>query len=244
MAAEESWASSIGIDTGGTFTDMVVFDPATGEVDSLKTSSTPATPGQAIVNALDEGGVAAAEHRHVHARDDRRHERADRAHGLQGRLRDDEGLRGHAVHPADQPQGALRPALDEAGAARREPAPLPRRARSGSIPKAPRCRPVDEDEVRELAAQDPRRRAPRRWRSASSSPTSTPSTRSASRRSSPRSCRECPISVSSRGRADLARVRALVDHDRRRLPAAAVRPLRRQPRRRAPRRGHDARRGR
>ena len=51
----------VGIDTGGTFTDMVVFDPATGEVDSLKTSSTPATPGQAIVNALDEGGVAAAE---------------------------------------------------------------------------------------------------------------------------------------------------------------------------------------
>jgi N-methylhydantoinase A len=51
----------IGIDTGGTFTDMVVFDPATGRIDSLKTSSTPGTPGRAIVNALDEGGVAAAE---------------------------------------------------------------------------------------------------------------------------------------------------------------------------------------
>src|SRR5438132_8747229 len=50
----------IGIDTGGTFTDMVVFDPATGHVDSLKTSSTPSTPGRAIVNALDEGGVAPA----------------------------------------------------------------------------------------------------------------------------------------------------------------------------------------
>src|SRR2546429_571193 len=50
----------IGIDTGGTFTDMVVFDPASGQVDSLKTSSTPSTPGRAIVNALDEGGVAAA----------------------------------------------------------------------------------------------------------------------------------------------------------------------------------------
>jgi N-methylhydantoinase A len=51
----------VGIDTGGTFTDMVVFDPATGSVDTLKTSSTPATPGQAIVNALDEGGVSAGE---------------------------------------------------------------------------------------------------------------------------------------------------------------------------------------
>src|SRR3954449_2100955 len=51
----------IGIDTGGTFTDMVVFDPATGHVDSLKTSSTPSTPGQAIVNALDDGKVPAGE---------------------------------------------------------------------------------------------------------------------------------------------------------------------------------------
>ena len=51
----------IGIDTGGTFTDMVVLDPATGRIESLKTSSLPSTPGQAIVNALDEGGVAAGE---------------------------------------------------------------------------------------------------------------------------------------------------------------------------------------
>jgi N-methylhydantoinase A len=50
----------IGIDTGGTFTDMVVFDPESGHVDSLKTSSTPGTPGLAVVNALDEGGVPAA----------------------------------------------------------------------------------------------------------------------------------------------------------------------------------------
>jgi N-methylhydantoinase A len=50
----------VGIDTGGTFTDMVVFDPASGHVGSLKTSSTPAAPGRAIVNALDEGSVAPA----------------------------------------------------------------------------------------------------------------------------------------------------------------------------------------
>jgi N-methylhydantoinase A len=50
----------VGIDTGGTFTDMVVLNPETGRVDSLKTSSTPGTPGLAIVNALDEGGVDAS----------------------------------------------------------------------------------------------------------------------------------------------------------------------------------------
>jgi N-methylhydantoinase A len=48
----------VGIDTGGTFTDMVVFDPDTGRVDSLKTSSTPSTPGQAIIDALDAGAIA------------------------------------------------------------------------------------------------------------------------------------------------------------------------------------------
>ncbi len=51
----------IGIDTGGTFTDMVVLDPETGRIDSLKTSSMPSSPGQAIVNALAEGEVAASE---------------------------------------------------------------------------------------------------------------------------------------------------------------------------------------
>ncbi|MFN8224830.1 MAG: hydantoinase/oxoprolinase family protein [Gaiellales bacterium] len=51
----------IGIDTGGTFTDLVAFDPATGRIDSLKTSSMPSNPGQAIVNALSEGGIAGGE---------------------------------------------------------------------------------------------------------------------------------------------------------------------------------------
>src|SRR5262245_10205855 len=40
---------------------MVVFDPSSGSVDSLKTSSTPGTPGRAIVNALDDGDVSAGD---------------------------------------------------------------------------------------------------------------------------------------------------------------------------------------
>lgn len=47
----------IGIDTGGTFTDMVVLDSENGSISSLKTSSLPSSPGQAIVNALAEGAV-------------------------------------------------------------------------------------------------------------------------------------------------------------------------------------------
>src|ERR1700693_2836373 len=51
----------VGIDTGGTFTDIVVLDTATGRIDPLKKPSPPGSPGQPIVNALDEGGVPAAE---------------------------------------------------------------------------------------------------------------------------------------------------------------------------------------
>lgn len=47
----------IGIDTGGTFTDMVVLDAATARIASHKTSSMPSSPGQALVNALAEGAV-------------------------------------------------------------------------------------------------------------------------------------------------------------------------------------------
>src|SRR2546421_561069 len=51
----------IGIDTGGTFTDLVAFDTGAGTISTLKTSSTPDAPGQAIVNALAEAGVAGGE---------------------------------------------------------------------------------------------------------------------------------------------------------------------------------------
>ena len=42
---------SVAVDTGGTFTDIVVLDQETGEVEVLKTPSTPADPGQALRGA-------------------------------------------------------------------------------------------------------------------------------------------------------------------------------------------------
>jgi N-methylhydantoinase A len=47
----------IGVDVGGTFTDLVVVDPETAEVKTAKTPSTPSEPGQAIINGLDQLGV-------------------------------------------------------------------------------------------------------------------------------------------------------------------------------------------
>ncbi len=189
----------VGIDTGGTFTDLVVLDPDTGLIDSLKTSSMPSSPGQAIVNALDEGGVPAAEVGVVHPRDDRGDERADRADGVQGRVRDHEGVRGHALHPADQPQGAIRPALAQAGAARGEPPPVPRGRR------APERRGRDAAAGRRGRGARPVRDDPRGGRRGGgalrcSSPTSAPTTRRRSSGSSRRSCRGCRFRSRTRWR--------------------------------------------
>jgi N-methylhydantoinase A len=55
---------TIAVDTGGTFTDIVVLDSDTGDLRVLKLPSTPADPGQAIAEGIAEllgNGVAAAE---------------------------------------------------------------------------------------------------------------------------------------------------------------------------------------
>lgn len=48
----------IGIDTGGTFTDMVVMDSSTGEVSVVKRPSTPEDPSEAILDAIVRSSVA------------------------------------------------------------------------------------------------------------------------------------------------------------------------------------------
>jgi len=42
----------IGIDTGGTFTDVVAFDESTGELTVTKTPSTPADPARGFITGL------------------------------------------------------------------------------------------------------------------------------------------------------------------------------------------------
>ncbi len=51
----------IGIDTGGTFTDLIRFDMTTGAIQSLKVASTPREPLQAFIGALNESGAQAGE---------------------------------------------------------------------------------------------------------------------------------------------------------------------------------------
>ena len=54
-------AFRIGIDTGGTFTDLIGLDEVSGDLVVAKTPSTPAEPVLAIVNALRASGVENAE---------------------------------------------------------------------------------------------------------------------------------------------------------------------------------------
>jgi N-methylhydantoinase A len=44
----------VGVDTGGTFTDLVAFEPLTSELRTIKVPSVPADPSSAVINALDE----------------------------------------------------------------------------------------------------------------------------------------------------------------------------------------------
>jgi len=51
----------LGVDVGGTFTDLVLFDVAAGSLKVLKTPSTPRNQAEGILIGLDRLGVAAAE---------------------------------------------------------------------------------------------------------------------------------------------------------------------------------------
>jgi N-methylhydantoinase A len=48
----------VGIDTGGTFTDLVALDEATGEIRLAKVLSTPSHPAEALLNALSGADIA------------------------------------------------------------------------------------------------------------------------------------------------------------------------------------------
>ena len=49
----------LGVDTGGTFTDFVLYDAATGSMRIHKVLSTPAAPEQAILQGIEDLGIAA-----------------------------------------------------------------------------------------------------------------------------------------------------------------------------------------
>ncbi|GAB5377431.1 MAG: hydantoinase/oxoprolinase family protein [Acuticoccus sp.] len=53
MQSERTWR--VGVDSGGTFTDVCLFDEATGQTDVWKVSSTPSDPSEGIASGVAEG---------------------------------------------------------------------------------------------------------------------------------------------------------------------------------------------
>ena len=126
---ELSVALHAGIDTGGTFTDLVVLDDETGPARRREAPSTPADPADGDLPLARGGRRRRRLARVGDARHDGRHERAARAQGRARPAAHDGGLRGRAGDRADRQGGPLRPAPREAGAVRRA-ARLPRRPRA------------------------------------------------------------------------------------------------------------------
>src|SRR5215212_10930615 len=63
MSVTRSTANSrgrflVGIDTGGTFTDLVAFDVRSGTLSTSKTPSVPSQPGQALLDAVQAADLA------------------------------------------------------------------------------------------------------------------------------------------------------------------------------------------
>ena len=107
----------VGIDTGGTFTDLVAVDDD-GRTFLAKVPSDPADPVATVAAALRGGIDRSGRDRVGRRRNDDRHQRRPHPPRSQGPLPDDQGLRGHSVHPAHQPQAPLRLPLAQADAPR------------------------------------------------------------------------------------------------------------------------------
>ena len=112
---------SLGIDIGGTFTDLVIHDPRDGRAVIWKESTTPDDPARGALRGhaqgAGEGGGEARADRPRRPRHDAVHQRADRAQGRQDRPADHGGLPRRA---GDRPRAqvrALRPLHRDAQAA-------------------------------------------------------------------------------------------------------------------------------
>ena len=105
----------VGVEVGGTFTDLVAVEG--GRVVVTKVPSTPRSPDIGAFAALTASGIDHRAHRGSRPRLDGRDQRRAGAQGRGGRLRRHRGLPRPAVHAAPRPAQHLRPLLRQARAA-------------------------------------------------------------------------------------------------------------------------------
>ena len=105
-----------GVDTGGTFTDLVALDEETGEIRMAKVLSTPSEPSRAVFDSFAKAGLDTHEIAYfVHGTTVATNALIERK-GADGRAADDGRLPRHPAHPARHAAESLRPALGEAEA--------------------------------------------------------------------------------------------------------------------------------
>ena len=183
----------IGIDTGGTFTDVVAFDEATGELVTTKTPSTPGDPADGFMAGIEKvlgligrrryGDIAAVCHGTTVATNQL----------LEGKV-DALGFVTTEGYEA-MLEIARQSVPDGYGNSYFWVKPRPDRARAHLVRgvggrldfTGAEVRPFDEDGARDGGPLVPRRRASTRSGSASCTPTPTPTTRSGCARSCARS---------------------------------------------------------
>ena len=164
----------IGVDVGGTFTDLIYVDDETGAVLVHKLPTTPEDPSQGTVAGIRElaaragreprgarPGVPRHDDRHEHRHPARRRDRGDDHDG---------GLPGHPPHRPSQEAAQLLelPGPAVAGLSRRAPPPPPDRARAHHEGRFG-ARASRRGEGARAGAASSRRRGSRPWPCASSS---------------------------------------------------------------------------
>ena len=224
----------LGVDVGGTFTDLVLFDLAAGKLQVLKTPSTPRNQSEGILAGISRLGVDASEARADGARHHGGNQHGARARRRAPRRPGDRRPQGRAGGGARQPhghvqhQGAADASAGAAVAMHRGAREAARRRVGGDA--ARRGRRWMRSPSGSLA------KASRRWPSASCTPTPIRSTSSDARRMVAKRLPAATVTTSARGAARVPGVRALLDHRAQRLRGAAHAPLSRRPAQQAVRR--------
>ena len=178
LTPEEGMSNRIGVDVGGTFTDLIAYDDATGRV-MLAKSDLHRRRSRGLCDRVRLRRRPGRVHRAVRvlpARDDRRTQRAPYPIGRSARAARHLGLSGRAGDPPRQPGGDAQPVVAPAVAPRPEGAAHP-------DPGADSRRRLDSASPSPRKMSRPRwmcsrRRAWRRWRSPSSTATAIRRTRS------------------------------------------------------------------
>ena len=173
----------VAVDIGGTFTDLVRLDEATGEVALAKAATTPRAFEQGVLDAVsqtelgDVGFLAHGTTVVINALTERK--------GATVGLLTTEGFRDVLEIARGEPARPVQPGLREAAAVR--PAPAAARGARAARPPGPAWSPRSTRSRPARPSASCASRASRRSRSASCTPTRTPTTSGGWRRSWPRS---------------------------------------------------------